>query len=197
MSPHIRQVIRMALLNMRIEEIEHAYYAAVGSLTNQKITESEKIRGILKLGPEEPLPEPEADDEGGFIDEIYELAAERIERANNSIPFVRKAFVIGLFHLWERHCNSAMKRNRYIHDDVMVWMEANGRRLKAETLLHLELACHCAKHGPGNSCKKLWKLRPDLFNRVNNEGQASESTLVISNETFDEFLKAVSTSRRG
>lgn len=189
---HIVHVINLALLDMHLTEIEHAYTAAVASLKDTRKKTEENFRLALGIGPTDPLPEPETDEEGGHLDDMYEKGAENIQVAENSIPLVRKAFIIALFHLWERHCNSGMNVERYVYEDAMAWVEAGGGKPNRDGLRHLELACNCAKHGPGKSCQKLWRVRPDLFPGATTEKQASERRLIITDQTFDEFLNAVS-----
>ncbi|WP_137930305.1 hypothetical protein [Mesorhizobium comanense] len=189
---HIRYAVNLAILDMHLTEIDHAYSAAVSSLKDTRRKTEDAFRRALGIGPNDPLPEPETDEEGGYLDDMYDQGAEKIQVAENSIPLVRKAFVIALFHLWERHCNDGMKVKKYVHEDAMRWVEGNGGKPNRDGLRQLELACHCAKHGPGLSSQKLWRLRANLFPGVTAEDQASERRLVITDQTFDEFLNAVS-----
>ncbi|TGT50817.1 hypothetical protein [Mesorhizobium sp. M8A.F.Ca.ET.167.01.1.1] len=191
LPPHFSDVISLAILDMEVDEVRHAYSAATNSLKNEKKTSEESIRRALRLGPNDPLPEPETDEEGDYLDDVYDRVAEQVAKAQNVLPFVRKAFVIALFYLWERHCNQRMSVGHYDHQKAMAWMAAKGLNLQSSTLSQLQLACNCAKHDRGRSCSDLWKLRPDFFNGVQSEDKASEPRLIITDETFDLFLRAV------
>lgn len=102
---------------------------------------------------------------------------------------MRKAFLIALFHHWERHCNAELKRKDYAHPRG--WLSERGKSAYAKEILELDRAANCAKHGPGHSCQNLHKMAPSLFPAVTPAAKASERTLMIDEATLDRFFEVV------
>lgn len=139
------------------------------------------VRGKLGLDPSDEFPDPDLDDPDDPIALLYEHAGELDQQTKRSAHIVRKAFLIALFHLWERHHTPPPLRS----------LGAEQRRRLASVLDHLRLAANTAKHTPGPSAEKLFKLRPDLFPRLPSDGKSSERFLVISPDALNEFFEAV------
>ncbi|AWC22056.1 hypothetical protein CO731_01512 [Aminobacter sp. MSH1] len=84
--------------------------------------------------------------------------------------------------------NSSLKRAKYGHPKS--WLKQQGREDCAKSILVLQKVANCAKHGPGNSCKELYRMRPDLFPRVSTEKEATENRLVIDGVELDKLFDA-------
>lgn len=137
------------------------------------------MRRRLGIGPDDDFPPENPDDPYDPITRMYEEAGEMDAQARRGSHMVRKAFLIALFHLWERHRNGVSLRQF-------------GSSIK-DALDDLEGAANCAKHPPGRSAEKIYGRRPDLFPRAAKVEQAGERTLVITAETLNEFFEVIYT----
>lgn len=150
------------------------------------------------LQPDEPFPEVEYDDEGNISSLDWgELIGEIENDAHSSKALVRTAFVIALFHFWERETNRWRQVNgkTYDHQATMLWLAGKGLTPDDVTLHELELVAHCAKHGPGRSCNQLAALRPDLFDLTQfAQAVPSDSNLQITDHLATRFFDAVANS---
>lgn len=192
--PRLRINIAWLLLDLRLDELQTARTAAINALARNDGEMEAMVRRRLGLANDDPWPDGDPSDPDDPISNLYDDAAEHSARSQSAAVLTRKAFLIVLFHLWERHCTSAMKRKRYDHDEVVAWLKAIGKPVRDELKLRaLELACHCAKHGAGNSSARLWNIRPDLFQGTQTVATASDRNLVISDETLDDFYNLVAT----
>ena len=175
---------------MDVEDLQSAYHAALGGLLHREAEIESLVRSQLDLGPDDDWPEP-SDDEDDPVSMLYEHAGELDARAKRGAPMVRTAFLIALFHAWERHMNARMKVGKYITANVNAVLVAEGHSAFTETIEHLQLSANCAKHGIGSSGKALFQKRPDLFPGAKTSSEASERKLVITEETLSSFFSAI------
>jgi hypothetical protein len=172
-----------------LDDIEAAYQAAAKAHVDRPDEIERKVRLHLGLGPDDPFPDRNDDDDYDPVGRLYDEAGEMEERATRGAHIVRKAFLIALFHHWERHCNKCLGWEKYGHPRK--WLESHGHADCVVSIRELQKAANCAKHGPGNSCKELYRMRPDLFPRVKSPSEAKESLLVIDRATLDAFFSTV------
>lgn len=172
-----------------LDDIVAAYRAAAKAHITRPDEIEAEVRHRLGIGPDDPFPDRNDDDENDPVGRLYDEAGEMEEQAGRGAHLVRKAFLIALFHHWERHCNSELKRTKYGHPKS--WLGARGRSDYAKEILELERAANCAKHGPGHSCQDLFSMSPSLFPAVSTIAGASERTLVIDEPTLERFFEAV------
>lgn len=109
--------------------------------------------------------------------------------AEASMGVLRIAFLIALFHFWERHILNWTQMARYDHAEAMGWLKANGGAPDEALLRRLELACHCAKHGPGASADRLFALAPDHFDLDVRDDE--DRTLRVGDAALDAYFAAV------
>ena len=159
----VQHAMRRWLFQHNLDDIDAAYRAAANAHTNRDVEIEEMVRQRLGLATEDPFPEWNDGDDEDPIGRLYDDAGEMEERATRGAHLVRKAFLIALFHHWERHCNSQMGKAAYINTEVEKWLESEGRDGLYNPLRQLQNAANCAKHGPGKACKLLFEDRPDLF----------------------------------
>ena len=77
----------------------------------------------------------------------------------------------------------------------MLWLTTKGITPDDVTLHELELVAHCAKHGAGRACTRLYTLRPDLFDLTGSSQSApTESHLLITDQLANGFFDAVANS---
>jgi hypothetical protein len=116
------------------------------------------------------------------------------QEADGALDIVRTAFLIGLFHFWERQSNRWVDSKKYNHDRVMKWLREHNQEPDEDALKDLQQAANCAKHGAGCSCMKLYERRPHLFSSGEDEARAFEpndETLQITAEKLEELFEAV------
>ncbi|WP_242140716.1 hypothetical protein [Sphingomonas sp. TREG-RG-20F-R18-01] len=86
-----------------------------------------------------------------------------------SLALVREAFLISLFHLWEKQIKDfggpavCDKEGRYHHDRAMGYLLSQSFRVFPRELQILKYAAEVAKHSEGPSAQKLLDLRPGCF----------------------------------
>jgi hypothetical protein len=181
--------IRRWLFQQALDDIVAAYRAAAKAHTNRPQEIEAEARRRLSIGPDDPWPDWDYSDEEDPIARLYDDAGEMEEQANRGAHLVRKAFLIALFHHWERHCNAELQQTKYSHPRR--WLESRGKGSYARDILELERAANCAKHGPGHSCRDLFNTKPTLFPTLAEGQNASERALLIDEATLDRFFAVV------
>lgn len=181
--------IRSWLFRSALDDIEMAYEAAAKAHANRPNEIEADVRRHLGLAPDDPFPQRDDDDEDDPLHRLYDDAGAMQEHATRGAHLVRKAFLIALFHHWERYCNSILKREKYGHPKR--WLQQRGHPECVKPIRELEAAANCAKHGPGNACRTLYRMRPDLFPRVTSDVEANENSLQIDEQTLKGFFSMV------
>jgi hypothetical protein len=178
-------------LRMDVEDLQNAYRSALKGLHHREYEIENMVRAQLGMGPDDDWPDRNEDDPDDLVSLLYDHAGELDDQAKRGAPMVRKAFLIALFHAWERYCNARLKRERYDHDLAMRRiLIRDGHAAQTASFRELQLAANCAKHGQGESCADLFHLRP-IFFRTSSVKKADERTLVIEEETLTRFFRAV------
>lgn len=172
-----------------LDDIIAAYRAAAKAHSGRSDEIEFEVRRRLGIGPTDPFPDRNDDDEDDPVGRLYDEAGELEEQADRGSHLVRKAFLIALFHHWERHCNAELKRPKYSLPKS--WLGKRGKSEFAKGILELERAANCAKHGPGHSCRDLFRTTPSLFPKAKDETKANERTLIIDDATLDRFFEIV------
>jgi hypothetical protein len=178
--------LRAWLFLHALDDIVAAYRAAAEAHSSRPKEIEVEVRRRLGILPDDPFPDRNDDDEQDSIGRLYDEAGELEGQADRGAHLVRKAFLIALFHHWERHCNAELKRKKYNHPSA--WLGRRGKSAFAKGILELERAANCAKHGPGRSCRDLFKTSPKLFPAVTTAAMANERSLVIDEPTLERFF---------
>ncbi|ANH05029.1 hypothetical protein shn_13915 [Shinella sp. HZN7] len=176
---------------MDVEDLQSAYRASLAGLKHSEAEIEARVRDELGLGPDDEWPHGDDADPEDPVGSVYERAGELDAQAKRGAPMVRTAFLIALFHAWERHCNTTMKTMTYVTTDVNSVLQRDGHGSSCDDVEYLQLAANCAKHGPGKSCRALFRKRPDLFPTATSETNASHSTLSIEDATLTDFFETI------
>lgn len=102
-----------------------------------------------------------------------------------SLALVREAFLISLFHYWERQMRDfggaavCDKDGCYRHDRAVGFCKRLGFRVLPEELAVLKYAAEVAKHSLGPSALKLLDLRPGCFVAGTTVGNVHYDRLMI------------------
>lgn len=189
--PKALHAVRNYTLRISVEDIHHAYNAAIAGLQHRESEIEESVRRQLGLAPDAPFPDADPYDPDDPIGALYEDAGEQDSQAKRGAPLVRHAFLIALFHLWERHCNAQFKTKDYNSTQANTMLKAAGHESLCLSITELQLAANCAKHGRGPSGGRLFRKRPDFFPHAKDAEQANERTLLISDETLQQFFQII------
>lgn len=190
-SEDLIRSMRNFKLRMEIEDLLNAYRASLQGLVHREDEIEAAARAELGLGPTDEWPERNDFDPDDPIGELYERSADLDAQAKRGAPMVRKAFLIALFHAWERHCNARLKAKKYLTDRVNEMLLRDGRGALCDEIEVMQLAANCAKHGPGSSAKALFKKRRELFKGVTSDEDATDERLHISDGVLSIFFAAV------
>lgn len=182
-------------LATEVEDLQSAYEAALKGLIHREAEIEEMVRSQLGIGPQEPWPDVVGGEDDPIAD-LYDYAGELDNQAKRGAPMVTKAFVIVLFHAWERHMNTRFKSEKYQKHQVRKELTAAGHGELFKTIEILQLCANCAKHGPGDSGRELFKKRPDLFPKIRDKEAPGEKTLVVPESLIREFFTTVLTIAR-
>lgn len=172
-----------------LDDIVAAYRAAAKAHSSRPEEIEAEVRRRLGIGPDDPFPDRDDGDEEDPVGRLYDEAGEMEKQAGRGAHLVRKAFLIALFHHWERHCNAELERKDYAHPRG--WLSERGKSAYAKEILELERAANCAKHGPGHSCQNLFRMAPSRFPTMTTAAKASERVLVIEESTLERFFATV------
>ena len=151
------------LFRFGFEELHRAFVSTSKEFDQPMASAEESVRRRYGLGPEDPVPPVEYDDVGVPSHDFWEEVGELIDETKSTSKVIRLAFLISLFHFWERHSNRWVEKPAYNHQLVMEWLRSRGLTPDAAAIKALELAANCAKHGPGPSCNALFAQRPRPF----------------------------------
>jgi hypothetical protein len=195
----IRNKLYGLIFDYGFEEISRAYQMSINVQINRKTDAEAVVRKRYRMKPDEPIPEVEYGEDGEPSNDFMEEVGELEQEADSTAQTIRAAFLIGLFHFWERHSNRWVGRQAYNRRKVVAWLRNQGCSPNDALLKDLELAANCAKHGPGKSANQLFARRPDLFQRpeVNHPlvpFEPSDQSLKINSETLRVFFDAVEKS---
>ncbi|HCE21989.1 MAG TPA: hypothetical protein DF282_05665 [Hyphomonas sp.] len=182
-------------LDMAVSDLWNAYEAALSGLRAQQDEIEETVRWRHNIGKDDELPgwADAMDDE---LARTYEWASEKNESAVRGIEMVGTAFLIALFHLWERHCNVIQQRAVFSTSAPKQMEFKPAYRREKATLEELELAANCAKHGVGRSCAVLFQQSPHLFTDAARRKGPSHLNLAVPESRLIEYFDAVRSAAR-
>lgn len=186
---NVAEAIATAIFASELQLFQRSYRAALKALEYEEQEVEKSVRAALRLGATDEFPDGEDGDSDDLIREVYDRASESVTEIHRGATLVSKAFLIVLWHMWERHCNRRLKEREYRSGKVFAWLNAKGRTPDMKRLDQLRLAANCAKHGPGDGCRNLFRKRPDLFRE--NGRAPCESNLIIKTDVLNEFFSAV------
>ena len=123
--------------------------------------EADKMRAEASLKDWVASPSyQEHPDPQGYSDHLAGLH----EEAEVALRLIREAFVISLFHFWERQAKAwTHSGSNYHHDDVIKMLTQQGFTPEADQLRLLQLVANVAKHSAGRSAQELYEVRENLF----------------------------------
>lgn len=151
------------------------------------------------LQQDEELP-AEPDENGWSLKDDFWIQVGEVEHESGAADeIIRQSFVIGLFHLWERHANRWCSTDGYSEEKTFAQLKSIGRYPKEDKLRQLRLLAHCLKHGPSSkpsgACNQLCLACPELFKLDEPVGAKpsapSNENLSVNEELVNELFQAV------
>jgi hypothetical protein len=179
--------------------VRTAYLSSREGLRERSKAAETITRKSWGLEPGEELPS-EPDENGWSLkDDFWAQVGEVEHESGAADEIIREAFIIGLFHLWERHANRWCTTNNYVENEAFAQLELIGRQPKKDALVMLRLLANCLKHGrslkPNGACNQLCLNHPYLFKL--DEGGAgtqdvpSSENLSITEQLVEDMFQAV------
>ncbi len=188
-AEQMRRAFYKPIFEMGLDRLREAYKGSV-SVLNPAQAES-IVRRRSGLSELDPIPDAVRDDDGSVVFDFYEEASELHEEISSIRDVVQRAFLIALFHFYEKESNKWVNGNGYRHNAVVAWLNANGSAKEERELKKLELIANCLKHGPGRSCSELHNDFHSLF-AVGI--LPSDRTLLIDGSLLESLFDAVAAS---
>jgi hypothetical protein len=142
----------------------------------------------------------EEDEEGNVIVDWGDQAGEALSEIDAVQRIYREAFLIALYHFWERELLKRMKQSRYSDEQAFAFLKSKGLSPDEPNLKALRLATNVAKHSKGPSADQLHMLRPELFDTKEMakwKHKPGHEYLRISDNVLDAFFEAVRKSGPG
>ena len=174
-----------------IGDIRAAYQATMAALQlllRDAELEAEQIDREIKGGTR---PSHIYDDDGLSMYSETQYAIHRLESIQSSIDMSRQAYMLILYHHWEKHCVTWMKSHHYNQDNAFDWAANNSVPFDRYSIDLLRNVNNYTKHNR----KVLFDIHPELFvfNRYS-DGTIGDSRLVLTAEFVDEMFAAIARS---
>lgn len=156
--------VRRALFEDRLNRIRSAFRAACAPFHQELVELEQEAADFQRKVDEGTAKWSEVDEETSFGRDYGEEFGERRQEAGEALLLVRKAFVIVIYHLWERGARrwALQKKKKPNHGDLIVALADANILIDNVGLDELRLLVNCLKHNSDNA-RKLFQLRRDLF----------------------------------
>ncbi|MHC2435292.1 hypothetical protein [Bradyrhizobium sp. USDA 4451] len=188
------------LFRYQLGELRRAYRAA-REASDVELKELEKkweeLESRVDAGTAQLV---EQDEEGNVVIDWGEQAGEAFSEIEGVQRIYREAFLISLYHFWERELLKVMKKTQYKDQDTFAFLKNRGLSPDEPSLTALRLAANVAKHSGGKSADDLYKVRPDLFDTKEMakwNDKPGHEYLLITDQVLDTFFEAVRKSGPG
>ena len=147
------------------------------------------------------------DEETGTGRHYGEEFGERRHEAEEALLLIRKAFVIVIYHLWERAAQRWVPqvKKKPNHSHLIVALTEASIAIDKVGLEELRLLVNCLKHN-SEDARKLYALRRDLFAADFDPGDIHPATgkplvnidwpekVVLTDDNVEEYLRVVQDS---
>jgi len=157
--------IHKALFDDRVSRARTAFYSACQPFYDEITAAREQAKAFQQLVDAGEAQWDETDEERGITYSYGEVFSERTSDSNDALLVLRKAFVIVIYHYWERGALRwvSHSKKRHNHGDLVEALQSNGVSLDVEGLNQLNMLVNCLKHNSRKSGPDLYRARHDLF----------------------------------
>ena len=181
----LKQALALTGWQFRIRELQRTFALSLEVLEARLQDADSIVRARWHLEPDDPIPPAEYDNEGRAAPDFFEELEWLEHSVNAAIGQMRVSAVVALFHAFEQMMNAHRGETDFKMKESLDVLRKLGCIPDKDGLQVVRLAANAAKHGRGESARKLQKRRPDLF---------SGDDLVLSDETLKSFFQTVTTS---
>lgn len=160
----ILKTMRRALFDHRIRQMRAAFHAACAPFFQELEEIKQEADDFQRRVDAGTAQWEEYDEETGAGRHYGEEFGERRLEAEAAILLVRKAFVIVIYHLWERGARrwAPQARRKPNHADLVAALTEALIVIDKAGLEELRLLVNCLKHN-SEDARKLYVLRGNLF----------------------------------
>ena len=153
-------------LHAEISELEKAYEASVAAVVERRRDAEATVRSGWGLFADQDPPEPEYFEDIGYTRNFWEEVQSLEEEMDAAILHVRSAFLIVLFHTFEKWLKrvSGIQSN-YREQTARVFFSKRNISLNFQKLALLKDAADLAKHESKPQAERLLRFDPDLVDR--------------------------------
>jgi len=162
--PLTLKTVRRALFDDRIGRLRSAFRAACAPFSDELDEVQREADAHQRRVEEGTARWTDYDEETGIGRDYGEEFGERRQEAEEALLLVRKAFVIAIYHLWERGARrwAPQKKKKPNHSDLVAALTDAAIVIDKAGLEELRLLVNCLKHN-SDDARKLYGLRRDLF----------------------------------
>ena len=192
-TPIGRDLARI-LFRSGLDRVENAYRATIEPVEDVKSRADSIARQAFGLSLGEIPPEVSIEEDGSFSpdfsDSVYTVEYE----AEETSSLIREAFLITLFHFWEKQSNLwlGVRGTTYNHLCTMAWLKSQNYLPNELEIRKLQFAANCVKHGPGKACHTLYGLDQSFFARPAVSSMGSSRNFVQTTiPMMDSFFEVV------
>src|SRR5690348_10500321 len=98
--------IRLYLLRAKVRDLHTAYEVSIRAIDERLMAAEDTVRKGWGLAPDETPPEPEYVEGAGYAPDFWDQVADIAVEMNVALKEVRRAFLISLFHVFEREAKT-------------------------------------------------------------------------------------------
>lgn len=199
--------VRRALFVDRIKRLRSAYRSACAPFDDE-LKQLEHDADVFQRRVDEGTVQwPEFDEETGLSRDYGEEFAERRQDAEDVLLLVRKAFVVAIYHLWERGAQRwvLQKNKRPRHKELVAVLTEAAIVIDEARLNELGVLANCLKHN-SDDARKLYGRRRDLFTEdfdpdaiLSGTGKPPRTIgwaehVVLTDESIESYLQTIQSS---
>lgn len=203
----VLKTMRRAMFDRRIRQMRAAFRAACAPF-HQELEEIEQEADDIQRRVDAGNAQWEDyDEETGAGRHYGEEFGERRHEAEEALLLVRKAFVIVIYHLWERGAQRWIPavRKKPNHSHLVAALTEASIVIDKAGLEELRLLINCLKHN-SEDARKLYALRRDLFAADFDPDDIHPATgkplvnidwaekVVLTDDNVEDYLRAVQDS---
>jgi len=188
------------LFKYKLGELRRAYQAAREASESELAAIEKKWQELEAAVAAGTATITEEDEDGRVVVDWGEQAGEAVSEIEGIQRIYREAFLISLFHFWERELLTRTKKKKISDYEAFAFLKKSGLTPMEAQLTALRLAANVAKHSEGDSADKLFKSRPDLFDveeMLKWNDKPGHEYLLITEEVLEGFFEAVRMSGPG
>ncbi|WP_419316817.1 hypothetical protein ACN2C7_10180 [Caulobacter sp. ErkDOM-E] len=178
-----------------LNSIERAKKDAIGGFKAELARLEEEWREHKRKVAAGLIPDVEGDEETGYVFDFGEHIGEMQFEAEQCLKLVREAFLLTVYHYWEKEACGLLGISHYKQSEVFEAARVDKRFDVDEAGLNkARQIANCIKHDVG---KALFKAHPELFDMEHKDPEDKSNwqrALALTDEYLDGAIKVVRSS---